>query len=145
MARSHFRGDRLLGASVTIPGRVLDAVRAHAREEQPRECCGVLLGTGGRILDSLRARNLADDPDRRFLLDPVDHIAARRTARARRLEVVGFYHSHPRSEALPSATDHAEASYPEAVSLIVGVDGRARLFRLASSGSEELVLEIVDP
>jgi proteasome lid subunit RPN8/RPN11 len=68
----------------------------------------------------VRARNLADGTTR-FLIDPQDHITARRDGRARRLEVVGFYHSHPRSAAYPSETDLAEAVYPGAVHLIAGM------------------------
>ena len=63
-------------------------------------------------------RNLSDDPNR-FLLDPKDHIDARRAARARGLEVVGFYHSHPHSEPEPSIADLAEATYPGYLYLIV--------------------------
>ena len=69
----------------------------------------------------------------RFLIDPKDHIDARRAARGRGLEVLGFYHSHPHSPAWPSPTDVAEAAYPDAVHLIVSLDGGvadARLFRI---------------
>lgn len=131
---------------MTITRRALDDVLAHARAERPRECCGVLLGHGQRILTATRARNLADDPLRRFLIDPGDHIAARRGARRQGLDVLGFYHSHPRSSAAPSATDDAEASYAGAVSLIIGMDGEAvvetKLFRLRDSRLEEEVLEV---
>jgi len=44
-----------------------------------------------------------------------------RNARCRGLDVVGFYHSHPRSAALPSETDLAEANYPHHLVLIVGL------------------------
>jgi proteasome lid subunit RPN8/RPN11 len=59
------------------------------------------------------------------------------------MEVVGFYHSHPHSQAHPSATDLAEADYPEAVHLIVGfVDGTAemRIFSYAGGQAIELPL-----
>ncbi len=130
---------------MTIPSQVLDAVLAHAREAEPLECCGILLGEGERIVSAVRARNVADDPARRFLIDPVEHMAARRTARGLGLTVVGFYNSHPHSEATPSQTDIAEASYPDAASLIVGRKGEqveARLFRLRDSTIETLELEI---
>jgi proteasome lid subunit RPN8/RPN11 len=35
--------------------------------------------------------------------------------------VAGFYHSHPRSAPSPSATDRAEASYPDHLYLIVSL------------------------
>lgn len=94
---------------------------AHAREAAPDECCGILLGRGDDIVEAFRARNIADDPATRFLIDPADHFAALRAARARGLEVVGFYHSHPASPAEPSARDVAEFAYPGHLYLIVSL------------------------
>lgn len=109
----------------------LDAVVAHARQAAPAECCGVLIGTEGDVVEAVPARNLAETPTR-FLIDPQDHVRAIRSARARGLEVVGFYHSHPHSPAEPSPTDREEATYPDHVSLIVSLASEppeARLFR----------------
>jgi proteasome lid subunit RPN8/RPN11 len=82
---------------------------AHAREEAPRECCGLLVGKGGSVERSVRARNL-DASATRYLIDPEDHFTAIRAARAQGLEVVGAYHSHPSSAPVPSPTDVAEAN-----------------------------------
>jgi proteasome lid subunit RPN8/RPN11 len=68
----------------------------------------------------VRTRNASDDPSR-FVIDPIDHIARRREARERGLTVLGFYHSHPHSAAVPSATDREEAAYPGHLYLIVGL------------------------
>jgi len=125
---------------MTIASSVVDDVIAHARECQPLECCGVLLGKSGQITQAVRARNLAASATR-FLLDPKAHIEARRTARSQGLDVAGFYHSHPHSHAYPSATDLAEAAYPECVHLIVGfVEGQpeVRLFNYADGRATEL-------
>ncbi len=114
-----------------LPRTVRDDVVAHARDAAPAECCGLLVGTTDSIVAAVRAANLSDNPAR-FLLDPADHIRARRAARERGLDVIGFYHSHPHSDARPSPTDLAEASYPDHIYLIVGVNGEAddvRLYR----------------
>jgi len=103
----------------------------------------MLLGTPDVVIDARRARNLATDANR-FLIDPKDHIDARREARARHLEIVGFYHSHPRSAPVPSPTDLAEASYPDHLYLIVGLAGEqpdARLYRLEAGGFTELTFD----
>ena len=66
-------------------------------------------------------------------MDPKDHIDGRRDARARGIEVVGFYHSHPRSPARPSQTDLEQASYDDHLYLIVGLAAEppeVALFRL---------------
>lgn len=58
---------------------------------------------------SVRARNL-DANATRYHIDPEDHFAAIRSARAEGFEVIGAYHSHPSSAPVPSATDIAEAN-----------------------------------
>ena len=90
------------------PGVIADML-AHAREEAPRECCGLLIGTSDAIERSVRARNLADRATR-YLIDPEDHFAAIHAARRNGREVVGAYHSHPSGPPVPSATDRAEAN-----------------------------------
>lgn len=99
----------------------LDTIIAHAREAAPAECCGLLLGRDGMVVEAVRTRNVADEPLSRFVIDPKDHIDRRREARRRGFDVVGFYHSHPRSPAVPSATDRAEAAYPDHLYLIVSL------------------------
>ena len=116
-----------------IAQHVIDAVVAHARQAAPAECCGVLLGRGVDIVGVVRARNIADAPASRFLIDPKDHFDARREARRAGVDVVGFYHSHPRTAAAPSPADAAEATYPDHLYVIVSLAGAVpdvRLYRL---------------
>jgi len=123
----------------------LAEVDAHARSSSPHECCGLLLGTANEIVDALPAANLADDPSRSFLIDPKAHLDARRAARERGLAIVGFYHSHPSSPPVPSASDLAGASYPDHWYLIVrplAADCDARLFRLAGEQFVRVEIEI---
>jgi proteasome lid subunit RPN8/RPN11 len=109
-----------LPADVTVGAAVLERVVERAREAAPDECCGLLIGSAGHVVEAVSAHNIAEHPRTRFLIDPRDHVSALREARRRGLDVVGFYHSHPRSAATPSETDVAEATYPDFLSLIVG-------------------------
>src|SRR5258706_1221695 len=125
-----------------IRHEALDAIVAHARAEAPAECCGMLVGRDASIDEAVRAKNIAGRPTR-FLIDPKDHIDARRAARGRGLDVLGFYHSHPHSPAWPSPTDVTEAAYPDSVYLIVSLEGAVedtRLFRIGHGGATELPL-----
>ena len=125
-----------------IQHQALETIIAHARAAAPAECCGMLIGCDASIAEAVRAKNIAESPTR-FLIDPQDHIDARRSARRRGLEVLGFYHSHPHSPARPSPTDVAEAAYPEAVHLIVSIEAGAadaRLFRIERGSATELPL-----
>jgi proteasome lid subunit RPN8/RPN11 len=104
--------------AVRIARAALDAIGLHAHDALPAECCGVLIGKGENVLEAVRVANIAADRHR-FELDPQGHIDARRAARHRGLDVVGFYHSHPHSEPEPSPTDQANASYTDHLYLIV--------------------------
>jgi proteasome lid subunit RPN8/RPN11 len=129
---------------VIVPAAVRDLVIAHARETAPAECCGLLVGTATAITAAVRAGNLSDSPNR-FLLDPKDHIRARRDAREAGLEIVGFYHSHPHSAAEPSETDRADAwLYPDHLHLIVGLADEAADVRLYRFIDGKFELEIAD-
>jgi proteasome lid subunit RPN8/RPN11 len=121
-----------LKVGIRVGAAVCDAIVAHARETAPAECCGLFLGRGEEIVEAVRARNVADDRTIRFLIDPADHFSARRAARARGLEVTGFYHSHPGTAAEPSARDLAEFSYAGHLYGIVSLrvePAEVRLFR----------------
>jgi proteasome lid subunit RPN8/RPN11 len=120
---------------------------AHAREAAPDECCGLLLGRGDQIVEAARARNVADDPTTRFLIDPADHFAAIRGGRERGLEVIGFYHSHPASAPDPSPRDVAEFSYTGHLYAIVSLQAEAaeiRLFRFEDGNFRRVSFVTVD-
>jgi len=107
-----------------IRPEVVQAIRAHARREWPRECCGILLGSAGELVEAVAAENVAAEPARSYEVSPVDHIAQIRRCRDAAageggLTVVGVYHSHPQSAPVPSPTDLGQA-YEEYVYLIAG-------------------------
>jgi proteasome lid subunit RPN8/RPN11 len=118
---------------ISLKSSVIECVVAHARAAAPAECCGLLLGTAACIIDAIPTRNLAESPTR-FLIDPTQHIDGRRDARRRGLDVIGFYHSHPQSAAQPSERDRDEASYPDHLYLIVGLQVEPPEVRLFTPG-----------
>ncbi len=123
-----------------LPDEVRAALVAHAERESPNECCGLLIGKGNAVGDSHPARNSVASHTK-FTINPADHFVAIRKARAAGLEVVGAYHSHPASAALPSASDIAEASEGAPLMLIVSLLPPApivRAFMLEPGGSTEL-------
>lgn len=97
-------------------------IRGDCAARAPQEACGLLLGTRERIDRALPAANIAADPARRFEIDPAVLFAAHRAARTGAPAIVGCYHSHPRCNADPSATDAAQAFDDDWIWLIVGAD-----------------------
>ena len=98
---------------------VVDRARAAA----PREACGLLLGERARVADVVELANVARGLDR-FDLDPAGFVRAASDARARGLDVVGVWHSHPDGSLAPSAADLAGALRGERAwsHLIVALD-----------------------
>jgi proteasome lid subunit RPN8/RPN11 len=100
-----------------VPRAVYESLRAHGEETYPHECCGALLGDaiqGGSwsIVAAVRAGNTrTDSAHNRYSIAPVELVRIQREARAKGLEIAGFYHSHPDHPAQWSTTDLAEAHW----------------------------------
>ncbi len=109
-----------------------ELIREHGERDYPHECCGLLIGefeSGGRkIVREVYAISNAREEEakrNRFLIRPEELLSGERYARARRLDVVGFYHSHPDHPARPSAYD-LEHAWPSYSYVIVSVrEGKA--------------------
>ncbi|HEX5603478.1 MAG TPA: M67 family metallopeptidase [Pyrinomonadaceae bacterium] len=104
---------------ITITETLFDEIRAHGVKDYPYECCGLLLGRYGAdgkvVTETYPISNAREESAKRnrFLIEPVELMRGERYARDHDLEVVGFYHSHPDSTAVPSQYDleHAWPSY----------------------------------
>ena len=120
---------------ITLLREQLDEMFAHARAASPSECCGLVGGSGSRARAVYRLRNVARDPLVGYEAAPEDLFAAQRLMRERGEELLGIYHSHPRSpEPVPSETDVRLAYYPSAIYFIIGLGEGAstlRAFRIS--------------
>lgn len=128
---------------MVIPPSILADMFCHAREEAPRECCGLLVGTGDAVVRHVRARN-AEPGATRYLIDPQDHFHAIRQARADGLDVIGAYHSHPATAPVPSATDIAEAANGAGFFHVIvsPLNAEARAYRIDAGEWESVELKV---
>ena len=92
-----------------IPAGLLERIRKHALETYPCEACGILVGLDGnvrRVVEIHRAENLKGAAGHdRFEIDGLFFKKTSDAAEAKKLRVIGFYHSHPDHPARPSPTD----------------------------------------
>ena len=126
---------------------VLATIGSQALQESPNECCGLLIGTRDLIDEAAPTRNVLAHPSR-YQIDPEEHIAINRRLRGTSRSVVGAYHSHPRTEAIPSPRDLIEAHYPEFVWLIVSLAGKEpdfRAYRIAEGRAAAVELRVLLP
>lgn len=113
---------------IEVTSGAIATLIAESARTAPLECCGLLLGRDGRIELARAADNVADDPSRRFEIDPAALLAAHRGARNGGPELLGYFHSHPNGHPLPSATDCEHSSGDNRVWAIVA-NGEVRFFR----------------
>ena len=114
------RSQKQRGDVLEIRRTVVEDMVKHARTETPNECCGLLVGTTKMVEYAVSARNLHASPTR-YLIDPVDHVAAIRSARRSGLRLVGFYHSHPDHQARPSQYD-LDHAWPVFMYVIIAIE-----------------------
>src|SRR5664279_5321005 len=101
-----------------IPRKLADAVIDHVREGFPLEVCGILGGTEGTVSALFRMTN-TDQSNEHFMMDPREQFAVIKELRAKGLEMLAIYHSHPESPARPSAEDISLALTPDVSYVIV--------------------------
>ena len=102
-----------------------DEISRHGEETFPNECCGFMLGKlNGDDRGDWRLATLVM-LDNRFLITPEAFMRGEKAARAKGLDIVGFYHSHPNAPARPSQYD-LDHAWPVYSYVIVSIqDGAA--------------------
>jgi proteasome lid subunit RPN8/RPN11 len=101
---------------------LIDEIIAHAREDLPNECCGMIGGRDGEATKVVRVENAAASP-LRYEMDPQGQYDALKAIEDAGEDLVAIYHSHTRSAAYPSQTDVNEAvMWPEQVYVIVSLE-----------------------
>jgi [CysO sulfur-carrier protein]-S-L-cysteine hydrolase len=130
---------------VRIPRALIDEIVAHAREEAPNECCGMIASRDGEAVQVHRARNAAASP-LRYELDGMEQYRIQTAIEDAGLDLGAIYHSHTRSEPYPSQTDVNLAFYPDSLYVIVGVaaeEPEVRAYRIVEKQISEAELQVV--
>lgn len=130
-----------------ISRALLDELVAHARRDAPNECCGLLGGRDGEVTSVHPTANEFASP-MRFRIESGDQLRATNAIETAGEELVGLYHSHPRSEAYPSQTDVNLAEWWPGVVWVIcslaGAEPEVRAFEVADGQISELELSVVD-
>jgi proteasome lid subunit RPN8/RPN11 len=130
-----------------ISRQLLEEIVDHARAEAPRECCGMVAARDGQAVAVHRARNVAANPKLAYSVDPQDQFRIEMGIDDAGLELGAIYHSHPRTDPVPSQTDINLALHPHALYVIVGLEGSepdVRAYRIVDGAVTGAVLEVED-
>lgn len=130
-----------------IARSLIDEIVAHAKDDLPNECCGLLGGADGELTSVHRARNAAATW-LRYELHPSDQIKITNAIEDAGEEVRGIYHSHTKSPAEPSQTDiNLAALWPGVLQLICSLEHAdapvVRAYLLDDKRVEEVDLDVV--
>ncbi len=130
---------------ITLSSDLQQRIFAHLESTYPNEGGGFLFGThtpdGITIADTNPITNVfeAEEQYHRYAMTPQDWARQEDAADERGLTLVGYYHSHPDSPAIPSIYDRDHA-LPNFVYIITQVqDGKAvdmRVWRLKDDRTE---------
>lgn len=131
---------------LTLTTAQRDQMVAHVTRHAPEEACGILAGSAGSVVQVYPVENLLHNPVA-YEMDPVQQVQAMLALEAQGWDLCGIFHSHPAGPPVPSATDLAQAYYPDAVYLILAPTGPAwgvRGFSLADGRAQEVPLQLVE-
>jgi len=126
--------------TLSLPQSFIDEMIAHANEDTPNECCGIIAGEDGRGVKLFRAKNAEASPYR-YNVEPKDLFRIFRECEENGWSFLAIYHSHTASEAYPSPTDVRLATWPEAYYVLVSLKDAdkpvVRAFRILDGAISE--------
>ncbi len=86
----------------------IDILTEHAKKSHPNESCAMLLGTHNdqqwNVKEVFLTNNM-EQSETNFTISPEELLHGHQLAEKKQLELVGVFHSHPNSSAIPSDTD----------------------------------------
>ncbi|MGY6277512.1 Mov34/MPN/PAD-1 family protein [Methylomonas sp. MgM2] len=134
---------------ICLPRKLTNRLLHLAQISPEAEICGLIgAGADGIPASCYPVGNQAENPKMRFLLNPSQQIAAMRDMREKNESLFAIYHSHPDAPAEPSATDIEQASYPDAVHLIISLNTKGilemRAFKIVEKIVSELPLRLIE-
>jgi proteasome lid subunit RPN8/RPN11 len=111
---------------IKISKKDMALIQSELKANKPYEACGLLMGTidgSTALVDKALPVTNSKRTRRSFELDPKEHYNAWNEAEKRGKEIVGVYHTHPVSSAVPSLWDRETMENAPSVWLIAGADG----------------------
>jgi len=133
---------------IQIPRKITNQLLHLAQISPDLEVCGLIGSKNGLPSGCYPIKNTAEHPQQRFQLDPTQQISAMAKMRDQGEELFAIYHSHPTAPATPSLTDLEQASYPEALYLIISLNTKGVLemrgFKIDHKSAQELTLSLTE-
>lgn len=127
---------------IQIPRKITNQLLHHAQISPDYEVCGLIGSKNGLPTHCYPINNIAENPQKRFLLDDRQQISAMAKMRELGEDLFAIYHSHPTAPAQPSTYDLELSTYPEALYLIISLNTKGILEMRGFKIYEKTALEI---
>ena len=128
-----------------IARALVDEMIAHARDDDPNECCGLVSRRNGDAVKVYRTTN-TEASRFRFVIDPAEQLRIYNEIEDAGLDLGAIYHSHTRSAPYPSQTDiNFAKDWPGVLWIIIGLaDGEpeVRTYEIRDGQVAEADLDI---
>lgn len=103
-----WKGNRRISLEIVLTEKQKEILVNHAQSNFPNESCALLFGTEdsktSTVKDVFLAENVEKSPIN-FTIANDELLKGYKEAEQKKLGIVGIFHSHPHSEAIPSLTD----------------------------------------
>lgn len=129
---------------LAISESILGDMVAHCRACAPHEACGILAGVGTEVSLLYTMENAEHSPVG-YAMDPREQFRVMKDMRERQLAMVAIFHSHPSSEAMPSAKDVGLAFYDDCLYVIVSLvvePPAVKAFSIRDGQFREVVVQV---
>ena len=133
--------------TLLLPRKLANQILAHAQQNPETEICGLISSQNQHATRYYPVPNSSKNSATHFHMDEQAQIATMKQMCEQHEELLAIVHSHPHSDAIPSALDAQEHQYPDAYYLIVSLNTvgvlELRAFKQIDQRFEsvELVLE----
>jgi len=123
----------------------VDSLIEHSTKSHPNESCAMLLGTYSNQQWNVKEvflTNNMEQSETNFTISPEELLHGHQLAEKKQLELVGVFHSHPNSNAVPSDTDKKYMKgNPVPWLIFSGINNELNAFMLDTS-VEEISIKI---
>ncbi|MCP4050933.1 MAG: M67 family metallopeptidase [bacterium] len=103
-----------------ITKEIIDKLYDQGMREAPVEACGYLAGKDSAVTEYYEMTNI-DQSTEHFSLDPSEQFKVHKEVRAKGLEILAVYHTHPETPARPSKEDIKLAYDPDIIYVILSL------------------------
>lgn len=103
-----------------IPYHIFEKIISHCKTVYPNEACGILAAKNNTVEKVFEMTNI-ENSTVSYLMEPKEQFRVMKEMRNSGEKMIAIYHSHPHSQAYPSAKDVKLASYPDSAYIIVSL------------------------